>query len=180
MFLRERGPETVLHAAAEQPAVRRIRAGEHGGLRALRLLALEDAAEAFSQTLEHAQQQPATYWQRLAAEGSAGESRVTFVAELKPEWVGMAGGQLDDERSARLVAMWVHPAHRRRRTGLALVSAVRDWSRWKGRTRLTLWVAESNETAIAFYSRAGFSPTGRRQLLPWSRDLSEIEMAEEL
>lgn len=156
--------------------VRMILSAEADRLRVFRLAALADAPTAFAQTLEEGNRRPLGYWQMLAARGAKGEQAVTFIGELDGEWAGMVGGLLADDQTAMLVAMWVHPAHRRNRLGLALVRAVQDWARCLDRSRLRLWVTETNDAAIRLYTSAGFAPTEKRQPLPSNDSLYEIEL----
>lgn len=62
-----------------------------------------------------------------------------------------------------LVSMWVSPQVRGSGVAGLLVDAAAAQVRAAGAARLTLWVAEGNERARAFYRRMGFRSAGRRQ-----------------
>jgi ribosomal-protein-alanine N-acetyltransferase len=63
---------------------------------------------------------------------------------------------------AELLTIAVHPSHRRRGAGRALLGAVVDHLRTAGVRRLFLEVGVDNPAASALYDQAGFQPVGRR------------------
>jgi ribosomal protein S18 acetylase RimI-like enzyme len=73
--------------------------------------------------------------------------------------------------------MWVAP--QARGAGLAdrLIAAMARHARGQDAPTLTLWVTDGNDRARAFYRRAGFRSTGRRQQVrPQDPGLWEEEM----
>jgi len=90
---------------------------------------------------------------------------------------GIAGASADERT---LVAMWVHPEHRRTGVASALLEAVRSWARDDGATRLTLWVTRTNDPAVTLYTRAGFTKTGDAKPLPSDPALTEDKLAQAL
>jgi ribosomal-protein-alanine N-acetyltransferase len=70
------------------------------------------------------------------------------------------GRQVADE--AEILNLAVIPAKRRRGEGAALLKAALEDFRARHISRVFLEVRESNESAIAFYAKHGFSKTGRR------------------
>jgi GNAT superfamily N-acetyltransferase len=92
--------------------------------------------------------------------------------------VGLVGG-IDSElgRSAELVSMWVHPAHRHIGAGGRLVEAVVDWARNSGYEKLRLWVVEGNQAAESLYARCGFTRTGSVAPVREGEPQMEFEMA---
>ncbi|SRR6266436_5909978 len=70
------------------------------------------------------------------------------------------GRQVAEE--AEILNLAVIPAKRRRGEGGALLKAALDEFRARHVSRVFLEVRESNESAMAFYARHGFSKTGRR------------------
>lgn len=139
--------------------VRRIRAGEAGTLRQVRLRAVADSPEAFGEELEHAEGLPEATWAERAARGSEGLSPVTFFATDGDAITGMAAGH-GDAGEVFLVGMWVAPEARRRGAGAALVAAVAGWARGLGADALLLHVADGNEPARSLYERCGFIDDG--------------------
>jgi len=164
------------------PIVRRVSPDEGLRLRALRLRALADAPWAFGSTLAREEAFTEAVWEERAARGAAGEDRVTYVAEDGERWIGMATGIVDDPDGSHLalVGMFVEPAARGRRVGVALVEAVIAWARGRGATRRRLWVTSTNDAAIRLYQSCGFRPTGKAKPLDHSPSLSESEMVREL
>lgn len=135
------------------PAVRRLGGEDWEVLRAVRLLALDDAPYAFMGTLDDERAQPEAAWRERVVE------QAWFVAVHREKPAGVAaGGQLrepqPDVRTLR--SMWVEPGLRG--TGIAdrLVGAVADWARGDGARELTLWALDAATRAQAFYARAGF------------------------
>jgi ribosomal-protein-alanine N-acetyltransferase len=70
------------------------------------------------------------------------------------------GRQVGDE--AEILNLAVTPARRRKGEGGALLGAVMEEFAKRQISRVFLEVRESNQTAIAFYSKHGFTKTGRR------------------
>lgn len=64
---------------------------------------------------------------------------------------------------AEILTLAVDPAARRRGTGRALVEAAAGLAGQMDAETLFLEVADDNAAAIALYTRAGFSPVGRRR-----------------
>ena len=161
--------------------IRRIRADEGLALRALRLHALADAPTAFGSTLAREEEFPDSVWHERAAGGASGTDRVTFIAERADRWIGLATGLADgpDVEGPMLVGMFVDAADRRRHVGVALVEAVTDWARARGRT-LSLWVTSTNTPAIALYDRCGFRATGESRPGSHTPSLTEIRMVRAL
>ena len=63
---------------------------------------------------------------------------------------------------AQLDSMAVHPSHRRRGLGAALLREVLSWAAQNGAGHFSLEVRASNAPAIALYQRLGLRPEGRR------------------
>jgi ribosomal protein S18 acetylase RimI-like enzyme len=144
--------------------VRRVQPGEWVTLRAVRLAALADAPEAFASTMAHELAFDDAEWRRRAA------NTPTFIAWRGDEPVGLAavasrqdGAGTSARREWQLMSMWVSPDARGSGSADLLVAAAVKAARAESADRLTLWVANGNARARAFYLRAGFRPTGIRQ-----------------
>jgi ribosomal protein S18 acetylase RimI-like enzyme len=81
---------------------------------------------------------------------------------------------------ATLFGMYVTPRGRGRGVGEALVAAVLEEARRRGKSEIVLEVASANSAARALYERCGFVPTGARHPHPRNADLHEIEMVRTL
>lgn len=162
--------------------IRRIRANEGLRLRALRLQALADAPTAFGSTLAVEAAFPESVWHERASGGAVDVDRITFVAEDRGRWVGLATGLAGDYKGAgsTLVGMFVEGDARGQGVGRALVEAVVDWARSRGASQLSLWVTATNEPALALYRRCGFRPTGETEPIAHTPSLTEMRMARDL
>ena len=104
----------------------------------------------------------------------------TFLASRDGIPVGMGGMAVDSADERTVVAMWVHPEHRRMGVASALLDAVRRWARADGATRLVLWVTRTKGAATTLYARAGFTPTGESKPLPSNPSLTEDKLSLDL
>ena len=145
-------------------SVRRVQPAEWAALRAVRLAALTDAPEAFGSTIARELAFDEAEWRRRAA------NTPTFIAWRGDEAVGLVavvartGGDGTGSRPEwELLSMWVSAGARGSGSADLLVSAVAEVARAGSAECLTLWVADGNARARAFYLRAGFQPTGIRQ-----------------
>jgi ribosomal-protein-alanine N-acetyltransferase len=86
---------------------------------------------------------------------------VAFVSEEEGKISGfILGRQVADE--GEILNLGVKPAYRHRGEGGALLKAALGGFQSRGVSRVFLEVRESNETAMAFYERHGFSKKGLR------------------
>src|SRR5579875_524258 len=145
--------------------------------RDLRLRALADSPDAFGDTLEHALGTPRETWIERAREIAAdGGHEQLFIARdngipCGTTYVRMASGV------ARIYAMWVDPAFRRRGIASGLLATATAWAENRGATLLELWVTAGNDGAARLYERAGFQLTGRQDALRPGSKLKIHEMA---
>lgn len=146
--------------------------------RDLRLMALRDAPDSFSETLADIGARAPSYWEDLTRSVTPPGPHVMFLACDGDSRCGMVYGLLDRERTdaGRIGGMWVAPAWRRRGVGRALLQAVSHWARERGLRRLGLWAPSHSPAAIALYRQAGFRETGRHRPLPSRPALQVIEM----
>lgn len=167
---------------ADALRIRRVRADEGLLLRSLRLRALADAPMAFGTTLAEEKSRPEGIWHERAADGAAGQDRVTFIVESGHTAVGLGTGvnSNEDPLYAALVGVWIDPVARGQNCGAALVEAVAAWAWFRGKHTLELWVTESNSRAIKVYERSGFCRTGETQPLPHTPSEHEIRMVRSL
>jgi GNAT superfamily N-acetyltransferase len=163
-------------ASAASAEIRRLAPGDWAALREVRLAALAEAPYAFSSTLGRELAFDEAQWrQRLA-------DTAHFGAWRSGELVGLAAAFAESPPEGwHLVAMWVSPAERGGGTADGLVTAVCDLVRAQSGRRVALWVTEVNARARAFYCRAGFRPSGERELVrPSEPDHWELRMVREL
>ena len=141
--------------------VRRIVEDEWRELRDLRLNALADSPDSFGSTYERESSYSDEYWQEWARQAAAGTSETCVLAWKGEDAVAMVGAYVEDGSAhAKLIAMWVAPAARRRGIGERLVEAILAWATDAGLPLVRLKVAEGSIDARRLYERCGFAPTG--------------------
>jgi GNAT superfamily N-acetyltransferase len=123
--------------------------------RQLRLDALLDAPSAFGGTYEATAQRTEQEWRTWPTGGQP------FAAFLDGHPVGLACGVPSrDARIDLLIAMWVAWEVRGTGAAPALIEAVADWARGRGRGLLELDVYQTNEPARRAYLKFGFALVG--------------------
>jgi ribosomal protein S18 acetylase RimI-like enzyme len=155
--------------------IKRAEESDWAELRTLRLAALADSPGMFGSILEREQRYEEKDWRSWSREGA------TFLAFRAGAPVGIAAGVAADKPEDRkLYSMWVHPDHRGRGVASALLEAVTTWATDDGATRVTLWVARTNDPAANLYRRQGFTATGESKPLPSNPTVIEDQLALEL
>jgi ribosomal protein S18 acetylase RimI-like enzyme len=149
--------------------------------KAARLRALQDTPSAFGSTYARESQFTEAEWFARANKWN-GESSILYLAMDAGEPVGIAGSHLDkdDPTRAHLISMETTRTHRNQGVGRMLVAQIIDWARLRNARTLQLTVVSSNEAAIAFYQRLGFTFTGRTEPYPNDPSLVEHEMSRPL
>ena len=144
----------------------------------VRLRALQDAPQAFGSTYAREVQFTDTEWMQRVERWN-GASGIGFLAMDQEIARGIAGSFLDqhDATCAQLISMWTAPTHRQRGIGRLLVNAVVEWAGGRNARSLLLMVTSNNESAIRFYERLGFAPTGRTETYPNDPGVIELEMS---
>lgn len=147
-------------------------------LKAVRLRALRDTPSAFGSTYANESRLSDAEWAQRVAQWH-GERSTCYLAWDGDQPCGIAAAFLerdDPTPHARLVSMWVAPSHRGRGVGRLLVGAVIDWARGRRVEWMCLTVTSNNDVASRFYTRLGFTKTGK--VLPYPNDpaLVEFEM----
>ncbi|MGA3048180.1 MAG: GNAT family N-acetyltransferase [Terracidiphilus sp.] len=149
--------------------------------KAVRLRALLDTPSAFGSTYARESQFTDAEWMKRVNNAN-GEKGIGYLAMEGDVACGIAGGLLDKEDATRasLVSMWTAPSHRQRGVGRLLVDEVIGWAQSREVRRMLLMVVSTNQPAILFYKRLGFTFTGRTEPYPNDRTLIEFEMSREI
>jgi len=158
--------------------VRRLRSDEWAAWRSLRLRALEDAPDAFENTLQRESALSEAIWRERTVALAGSADRAMFVAEQRGELVGCSGIFCDPAGAPNVISVWVAPEARRRGLAGALLHACTEFCRAAGKPAVRLHVAEGNEAAGSLYRRHGFVETGRTATL--NRDPPVVEREMEL
>ena len=142
--------------------VRRIEPNEGTLYREMRLTSLADSPDAFSTTLESANERSLESWTEQAAGGAAGRDRAIFLAFFDDRPVGIAALYRDaeDRTLGEVVQVWVSPAHRGNGAAGELLDSMLSWARSSSYERLSAWVSGENEKAARFFGKHGFRMTG--------------------
>lgn len=160
--------------------VRRVAGQDWRPLRELRLEALKDTPIGFGERYDTAAGRPDSYWRDRTERDAHAAVTAKFAAidEADGAFVGTTGvfpaahqptGQSSrpdgsiDEHEYVVYAVYVSPAHRGARLGVAaqLFDHAIAWARdAAGARSITLSVHERNQRAHAFYRRYGFVETG--------------------
>lgn len=106
----------------------------------------------------------APHWSRSIYEAflDGAEAKRILVAEHPVGLAGFIVGQIVAD-SCELEAMVVAPQHRRAGVGRALLAALTAWASSRHTSKMQLEVRCQNDSAIAFYERAGFTRDGLRR-----------------
>lgn len=162
-------------------AVARVTPQKFSLFRDTRLCALQDVPSAFGATYAKESLLTDADWIERTIRWN-GDRGIGILALNQDAACGLAGSflQENDATRAHLVSMWTAPTHRRQGVGRSLVDAVVNWARQRGAHVLFLMVTSSNEAAIHFYERLGFTRTGRTEPYPNDPALFEYEMSKAL
>jgi ribosomal protein S18 acetylase RimI-like enzyme len=160
------------------PSLERITPGNSSVFKAIRLTALQDSPSAFGGTYARESELSDADWLKRAADWGGARS-VGYLAMDSGSGCGIVAAFLDerDPLTAHLISMWVAPTHRRAGIGRSLIAAIDAWARTRGTHALRLMVTSSNQSAIEFYKRNGFSMTGNTKPYPNDPTLLEYEMS---
>jgi ribosomal protein S18 acetylase RimI-like enzyme len=146
--------------------------------KSVRLRALRDSPSAFGSTYQRECQFSEQDWLDRVA-NLCSERAVGYLAFHQDKSCGIAACFLGEQEpvTAQLISMWVDPAYRRTGVGRILVDAIAAWARDRGAHALQLMVTSSNDAAMEFYRRNGFSMTGHTEPYPNDPALIEHEMS---
>ena len=158
--------------------IRALEAEEIDIHRELRLRALRDAPDSFADAYDEVAAKPRSYWEEHTRGCTETNFAVMFLAAHEDRVLGSTYGFKDRERddTARVGGMWVDPTVRGKGVGRALLEAVFAWARSCGLKRIALWAPAHNPAALALYTHASFSETGRDRAMPTKAQLRIIEM----
>jgi ribosomal protein S18 acetylase RimI-like enzyme len=140
--------------------IRRLAIGDAASYRDLRLEALRDYPEAFSESVDEAEARPVSYWEVLVA-----DDRIFLGAFDGDRLFGSVSMSRESSTLTRhrawLLGMYV--ASEARGTGMAdaLIGCLVSHAKAEGILQLQLGVSVHNETALRLYERHGFTTYGR-------------------
>ncbi len=101
------------------------------------------------------------YIDRVFDDWLARPDGLTLVAEVHGRAVGLARASLLSPTEAWVQGLRVHPEHRRRRLGYALLNRLAEWAAGQGARVIRLSSEDSNTAAAALIPTVGFRPAGR-------------------
>ncbi len=142
-------------------SIRRLTIGDAASYRNLRLEALRDRPEAFSESADEAEARPASYWEALVA-----DDRIFFGAFDGGRLLGSVSMARESSALTRhlawLQSMYVASEARGTGTADALIGCLVAHAKADGILQLQLGVSVHNETALRLYERHGFTTYGRQ------------------
>ncbi len=143
-------------------SVRRIRSGEAGLFKKLRLQALQDSPEAFGSSYEETAQRSAESWVDQVDASAQGSDRATFIAFQDNLPVGLAAlYRMDAEPTmGELLQVWVSPELRGQGIAVMLVNSVFEWAAEMNFQVIVAGIMSGNDHAIKFYEDYGFQGAG--------------------
>ncbi|MDR5853909.1 GNAT family N-acetyltransferase [Caballeronia sp. LZ062] len=148
--------------------VSRIAAHQGSVLRELRTASLREAPYAFGETLEDALLVDPASFDQTAALHATSPRLATFLLYTEGHPAGLVHAYIEEsgDKRAFVSALWVAPAVRHLRGGELLVNVASEWLAGQGVAEVHAWIADENRTAMRFYERLGFGPTGDRRAMP--------------
>lgn len=163
--------------------VRRIEANEWQIYKSLRLNALKLAPEAFGSRYEDAIKLPDSEWQERVKHYADADDRVNLIVFMGERAAGMVSGFLRDlngDREAEMVQMWIEPEFRGYKLGADLIDGLKSWAYRNSCKRIRCDVVDSNSSAMKLYLSSKFVPTGKRTPDEDRPHLIDVEMVCEL
>ena len=121
-------------------------------------------------------QQRASRWQEILTQPGG----ITFVVEAESRIVGFSNlvpsrdSQADPKAIAEIAAIYVHPGHWREGIGRELCHRSLQEASKRGLSSVTLWVLNTNLSAIKFYEALGFVSDGETK----TEKLNDFELHE--
>ncbi|MGE9807378.1 MULTISPECIES: GNAT family N-acetyltransferase [unclassified Janibacter] len=155
--------------------VRALTEDEWETYRDVRLAALRESPEAFVATVD----EEAAYDEDLWRTRMARSQRLLAQVDKAPVGVVSIGRtDVEEDRTAELFGLWVHPEWRGKSVAATLVRRGAEEAHNAGLERLAYWVGSDNGRAVAFASSFGFRPTDdRRPMRVRDGDGDEEEVA---
>lgn len=138
--------------------IRRIKKGESGLYRKIRLTALKDAPYAFDSTYASSLERSLSSWENQTDSSASGAARSTFIALNEKEPVAIAAIYQSEEsgRVAELLQVWVSSELRGGGLAKRMIDVAFDWARENGYSRILAEVRSNNHRALNFYTKYGF------------------------
>jgi ribosomal protein S18 acetylase RimI-like enzyme len=142
--------------------------------REIRLAMLQESPSAFGTTRAQTASYDEQLWRQRLTENAVMLARVGTTPTGS---VMYSEKDTTEPGDCALFGMWVDPGFRGAGVGRALVDAVIEQARARGKRRVVLHVVAGNDPAIRLYQQAGFVPTGHSVPYPHDDQLVEVEMA---
>lgn len=143
------------------PSIRLLVHADAPVYRAFRLRALRENADAFTSGFDEENLRPLAYSEQRIADSASSRLWGAFADDQMAGMVGLSlETRLANRHKGHLVSMYVAPEFSGKGLGRALVDTVLVAARQLGLERLVLTVTEGNQSALALYTRAGFTAFG--------------------
>ncbi|MCB1691589.1 MAG: GNAT family N-acetyltransferase [Pseudomonadales bacterium] len=160
--------------------IRTLEADEGMLLKRLRLGSLKESPDSFSPTFEENAVHDDEYWRRAARRIADTPGFEIFVVEIDGHEAGLVSGQVDEQGTGHIGAMWVDPVARGKGVGRALLERVMTFLKDQDCAAIELSVTETNHGAIALYESLGFRFNGNDEPLRHGSPLLNRHMSLEI
>ena len=139
--------------------IRRLQVGEVDLFKQVRLMALQEAPDAFPSTYTAALQRSVESWREQADSSAQGSDRATFIVFSDDLPIGMTALYRDEGKVdiGELLQVWVSPEYRGTRVVWDLMDAIFKWASENRFHKIIAGVTKGNARALKFYVKYGFS-----------------------
>ncbi len=101
------------------------------------------------------------WWVEVGCQEGSPENNTPFsplqsISPIACLWMGNAVDQLQGQRIAHIFLLYVHPDHRRRKIGSALITHAENWAKKRGSQQISLQVFSHNQPALNLYQKLGY------------------------
>ncbi|NJO43204.1 MAG: GNAT family N-acetyltransferase [Cyanobacteria bacterium CRU_2_1] len=98
------------------------------------------------------------WWVEPDTETQRRKDAETTLEPIACLWMGNAIDQIQGDRHTHIFLLYVHPAHRRRGMGSALMRHAEAWAWERGDRQIGLQVFSHNQPALRLYEKLGYEP----------------------
>ncbi len=143
--------------------IRRIKIGEAGLYKQVRLDSLKESPEAFGSTYDESVQRSSESWIKQVDQSATGSDRATFLVFVDRQPVGLAAlyRMEKDDKMGELLQVWIAPVYRRQGLALKLMTTVFEWAKKNNFHSVAAGIMSGNQSAMSFYLNIGFKPDMR-------------------
>jgi RimJ/RimL family protein N-acetyltransferase len=138
--------------------IRRLKVGESGLFKQMRLASLREAPYAFSSTYESALRRSDESWREQADHSAQGSDRATFIVFSDNVPIGLAAiyRSSNNTKSGEIIQVWISPENRGKHISIELLDQVFKWAKENMFQEIEAKIIQGNDRALRFYQKYGF------------------------